>query len=260
VPIALTNEQRLALNLIYEPFSHGGSWPEYRYVEKAFYRNGLEIDRVFAEAPVGLMAPDPARPLFQPQAHETLALTIAGISACEGSEPDIELFLRALSFFVQLEEAYAPPPTGGGPLNAGSEQLVDGLALRPSQAARIYALTRYENGLFGGGGGNPDSWSFEITPKIRRFAGVRTIEDYLQARIVPPRRSAYVSLPEIGEIRSPSPFVLSSALDQGERASRSKAAVPRGLLGLNRVLEHPVVSTIVGSLIVAAIVAAIHGH
>jgi hypothetical protein len=260
VPIKVTDEQRLALNLIYEPFRHGGSWPEYRYVEKALHRNALEIDRVFAEVPIGLIAPDPARPLFHPQAHETLALTIAGISACDGSEADIELFLRALSFFVQLEEKYAPPPTGGSPLNAGSEQLVDVLGLSPSQAARVYALTRYEIGLFGGGGGNPDNWSFEITPEIRRFASVRTIEDYLEARIVPPLRAARASLPDLSHIRSPSPFGLSSALDPPQAVLPPKTSGWRGLLGLNRVLEHPLVSTVVGGLIVAAIVAAIYGH
>lgn len=260
MPITATNRQRVALNLIYEPFRDGASWPEYRYVEKALHRNGLEIDSVFDDMPLGLIAPDPARPIFHPQAHEPLALTIAGISVCDGSESDIELFLRALRLFVELEEKYTPPPTGGAPLTAGSEELIGMLGMTPIEAARVYALTRYEIGLFGGGGGNPDNWSFEITPEIRRFAGVRTIEEYLEARVVPPLHQVRVPLPDLRDLQSPSPFSLPSALESPETALSSAPLGWRSLVGLNRVLEHPLVSTVIGGVIVAVIVTLIYGH
>lgn len=54
----LTDGQRVALNLIYEPFKDGGDWPQQRYVEKALRRHGLALDSVFQGMPQGLMAPD----------------------------------------------------------------------------------------------------------------------------------------------------------------------------------------------------------
>ncbi len=172
----LSDDHRLALNLIYEPFrDDGGDWPQQRYVEKALRRQSLSLDSVFDGLPPGLMAPDPAGTHFYVRPDDRIALTIAGMSACSGSKPDIDLFLRALQFFVTLEDSYSPPPTGGEPLNAGTNELVNDLGLTEAEAARVYQLTRYEIGLFGSGGGGPENWQFELTPDIQRFAGVSTI-------------------------------------------------------------------------------------
>lgn len=178
--------QLAALNIVYAPFRDGGQWPEYGYVDKMLDRRGLEAREVLPTLPASLMRPDPARPSFFLQPHDEVSLTIAGIAHCDGSEADIELFMRALRFFVEVEKQFEPPPTGGGPLQSGSQELMAELGMSPAEAARVYELMTREVGLLGGGGGGPDDWSFELRAEIRRFRGVETFADYLDRRIVPP--------------------------------------------------------------------------
>jgi hypothetical protein len=265
VAIELSDGQRVALNLVYEPFRDGGDWPQQRYLEKSLRRHGLSLDSVFEGMPPGLMAPDPAYTHFYVRPDEPIALTIAGMSACTGSQGDIDLFLRALQFFVALEDAYSPPPTGGGPLNAGTTELVNDLGLTEDEAERVYQLTRHEIGMLGSGGGHPDNWQFELTPDIQRFAGVSTIDDYLEERIVPQayRKAAF----DLGALTSPSPFSLQSALapeplDGPETPSAPESQPTRWhrLTLLNRALAHPLISGILAAVIAGIILAAIYGH
>jgi hypothetical protein len=261
--IELSDGQRVALNLVYEPFRDGGDWPQQRYMEKALRRHGLSFDSVFDGMPPGLMAPDPAYTHFYVRPDEPIALTIAGMSACTGSKRDIELFLRALQFFVALEDSYSPPPTGGGPLNAGTTELVNDLGLTEDEAERVYQLTRHEIGILGSGGGHPDNWQFELTPDIQRFAGVRTIDDYLEKRVVPQayRKTAV----DLEGLTSPSPFSLQAALVTAPADGLSPASSPpparwHRLALLNRALEHPLISGILAAVIAGIILAAIFGH
>jgi hypothetical protein len=196
VALKLSSDQLVALNLIYAPFRDGGPWPDQRYVEKALRPRGLTLD-LFKDGPVGLIAPDPARSHFHIRPENTIGLTIAGVSACNGSGDDIDLFLRALQFFVRLEDAYLPPPAGGQPLYAGSNELVNDLGFTFVEAMRVHHLSQYEIGIFGGGGSGDEQWQLELTPDIQRFAGITTIEQYLDVRVVPgPYRPAALVLEE----------------------------------------------------------------
>jgi hypothetical protein len=259
----MTDGQRVALNLVYEPFRDGGDWPQQRYIEKALRRHGLALDSVFEDMPQGLMAPDPTLTHFYVRPEDPIALTIAGMSVCDGSSADIELFLRALQFFVRLEDSYSPPPTGGEPLYAGTAGLVNDLGLTNAQAARVYQLTRHEIGVLGGGGGNPDSWQFELTPEIQRFAGVTTIERYLEVRIVP--QPYPLRMVDLRTLVSPSPFSAQAALAldlPGEVGipNASSQVRWRRLRIVNRVLEHPLIAAIVGTVVAGIILAAVVGH
>lgn len=264
--LGLTDGQRVALNLVYQPFRDGGDWPQQRYLEKALRREGLSLDSVFEGMPPGLMSPDPAYTHFYVRPDDPIALTIAGMSACEGSDRDVDLFLRALQFFVALEDSYAPPPTGGGPLNAGTTELARDLGITEAEAERVYQLTRHEIGILGSGGGHPDNWQFELTPEIQRFAGVRTIDDYLEKRVVP--QSYRKVAVDLRGLTSPSPFSLPSAL--AAEPSVDLVASPASpepspafwhrLAPLNRALEHPLISGILAAVIAGIILAAIYGH
>jgi len=261
--VDLTDGQRVALNLVYEPFRDGGDWPQQRYVEKALRRHGLGLDSVFEGMPRGLMAPDPTLTQFYVRPEDPIALTIAGMSGCSGSGADIELFLRSLQFFVSLEDSYSPPPTGGQPLYVGTAELVNDLGLTQAQAARVYRLTRHEIGVLGGGGGNPDNWQFELTPEIQRFAGVTTIERYLEVRVVPqpyPPKAI-----DLRTLVSPSPFSVQAAmtLDLPGEDGIPNASPPvrwRRLRIVNRALEHPLISGILAAIIAGIILTAIFGH
>lgn len=263
----VTNHQRIALNLVYEPFRDGAEWPQQRYVEKALRRDGLSLDSVFEGMPPGLMAPDPAYTHFYVRPDDPIALTIAGMSACEGSDRDIDLFLRALQFFVALEDSYSPPPTGGGPLYAGTTELVNDLGLTEADAERVYQLTRHEIGMLGSGGGHPDNWQFELTPDIQRFAGVSTIEEYLEKRVVP--QSYRKAAVDLEGLVSPSPFSLQAALATEPSGGLPVASPPptaspparwHRLALLNRALEHPLISGILAAVTAGIILAAIFGH
>jgi hypothetical protein len=264
VEFELTDDQCVALNLVYEPFRDGGDWPQQRYVEKALRRQGLSLDLVFEGMPQGLTAPDLTRTQFYVRPDDPIALTIAGMSACSGSSADIELFLRALQFFVLAEESYSPPPTGGTPLYVGTADLVNDLGLTQAQAARVYQLTRHEIGILGGGGGNPNNWQFELTPEIQCFVGATTIERYLEERIVPPPYPPKAV--DLRSLVSTSPFSLPAAfaLEVPTEDELAPAASPLvrwpGLMVVNRVLEQPIVAGIIAAVVAGIILAAILGH
>lgn len=182
----LTREQRSVLELIYASFRERAEWPEYQYVERAIYRS-LERDarECLSDFPPGLIYPEPSFGPFDVRRDQPVALTIGGLVNCAGAEEDVSLFIGALRLFVQVEREYELPPTGGEPPSAGSDELRSRLGFSDDQIARVYQLFRTERGLLGGGGGNPESWRFELIPEIRRFASVTTIEDYLALRAVP---------------------------------------------------------------------------
>ena len=183
---------------MYAPFRDGGEWAEYQYVEKMLYKElGVDARDFIRTFPVGLVFPEPSFGSFYVQPDQTIGLTIAGVRLCHGSAEDVRIFLEALKLFVKLEAEHLPPPTGGAPLEAGSHELQTQLGFSEQQAARVYHLFHTEVGLLGGGGGNPTNWRFQLTPDLRRFAGVETIDDYIERRIVPqPYNRAPISLME----------------------------------------------------------------
>ena len=184
--VELTDDQQRTLELIYAPFRNGGVWPEYLYVEKTLYQQlGVDARDFLPTFPAGLIYPEPSFGNFHIQTDQEVALTVAGVARCEGSEEDVRLFIEALRLFVRLEADYLPPPTGGKPLEAGSFELERDLGFSAEQIARVYQLFHTEIGVFGGGGGNPAQWRFQLTPDLRRFAEVAAIDDYLERRIVP---------------------------------------------------------------------------
>lgn len=242
----LSNAQLAALNAVYSPFRDTGEWPRYGYVDKMLDRHGLDAREVLPTLPPSLMRPDPARPGFFAQPADEMSLTVAGVAYCDGSANDIELFMRALRLFVELEERYEPKPTGGELPRAGSKELVAKLGMSPMEAARAYELMTREVGIVGSGGGNAEDWSFELRSEIRRFRGVKTFDDYLRHRIVPP---PYPGLP-VGAIVEQLEPVVSAFAEQ---------LVPRNpatrLWWLIR--EDALLTTIVGGVAVALIVALI---
>jgi hypothetical protein len=245
---SLSDAQLLALNATYGPFRGRAEWPQYAYVDKVVDRSGVEIEEVLRGLPLGLMIPDPARPSFFPQPHDKLKLTIGGIALCEGSEPDLDLFIRALRFFVELEEGHEPPPSGGGSLRVASSELQAALGISTDQLRRIYHLVSNEIGILGSGGGDPDNWSFEIPARIRRFRGVKTIDDYLERRVVPP---AYPEAAAVGlVVERMAPIV--DALEQ-QLAPRHRV-----LALLAAITAHPVISGLI-LIVVGAAVALLFG-
>lgn len=137
-PTPKLSDAQLALNAVYAPFRDTEEWPQYSYVDKMLDRRGLDIREVLPTLPPSLMRPDPARPGFFAQPTDELSLTVAGVARCDGSANDIELFMRALRLFVELEEQHEPKPTGGDLPRAGSKELVAKLGMSPMEAARVY--------------------------------------------------------------------------------------------------------------------------
>lgn len=241
---ALSDAQLAALNVVYAPFRDSGQWPHYGYIDKMLDRSGLDVREVLPSLPVGLMRPDPARPSFFPQLQDEVALTIAGVAYCDGSDADVELFMQALRFFIEREDQFVPSPIDGDAVRAGSRELVGDLGMSSAEAARVYDLIRREIGLLGSGGGGPEDWSFELRPEIRRFRGVKTFVDYLERRIVPP---AFPGLPVAAVVEQLEP-VASALADQ---------LIPRNPLARVwwLVREDALLTAIVGGTAAALIVA-----
>lgn len=241
--LELDNAQLAALNAVYAPFRDTGEWPRYSYVDKVLDRRGLDIREVLPTLPPSLMRPDPGRPGFYAQPSDALSLTVAGVACCEGSSSDIELFMGALRLFVELEDRHEPTPGEGELPRAGSTDLAAQLGMSPVEAERVYELMTREVGLVGSGGGSAQNWSFELRPEIRRFRGIKTFNDYLEHRIVPP---PYPGVP-VGTIVERLEPTVSAFVEQ---------LVPQNATArlLWRIREDTFLTTIVGGVVAALIV------
>jgi uncharacterized protein (TIGR02391 family) len=128
-----------------------------------------------------------------------MILTLEGIAACDRSEGDVAIFLRALRWCVDREAAFIPPsPTEPQELrltkeDAKSDWTAAGADVSDLILEKAYTLLHGEMIPWGSGSG-PAGWTMNITRSVRRFAGVRTLLDYL-AVIQTERAAALASAP-----------------------------------------------------------------
>jgi uncharacterized protein (TIGR02391 family) len=176
----LTDDQLKVLQFVYDTWQTSGlKWPVSQYVDRMLYRRDkLDLAAVLPIIPGRYFRYRPA-----PDQGEMI-LTLEGIAACERSEGDIAIFLRALQWCVDREAAFIPPsPTEPQELrltkeDARSDWTAAGADVSDLVLEKAYALLAGEMIPWGGGTG-PAGWTMNITRSVRRFAGVRTLLDYL---------------------------------------------------------------------------------
>jgi hypothetical protein len=170
-------EQIAVLSAIYEGLKQRDNWPSFQFVDKTLDAQGIDAEEVAKTLPPGLSNLGPGQ-FFRDTEEATL--TIAGLYHCPGTEADLNLILRAVQMAVEIEQSYQPTlDARDRPALRSSQLLAEGADAAAVQ--RVYLVIRFEPWSAGSGSG-ADGWEMFISRAIRRFRGVKTIEEYLERR------------------------------------------------------------------------------
>lgn len=215
-----TSDQMRLLEVIYHGRGQASGearrlrWPIFQYVEQELYRHH-EIDATFvlAECPeIG----GPARGgrygwtwCQTRQPGDEMCLTVAGMVHVPDTSHTTDLFLRVLGVLVDAQRSFEPSPTDVQTVTITAQEVSDCLSPRSlSQAvlADIPSLLSHEPATWHcNAQSSDDSWVLTLSPFLRPYAHLETVEEYLE-RVVevmtpyapepPPLHPSSLSLPE----------------------------------------------------------------
>ncbi|MHB8274159.1 MAG: hypothetical protein ACYDC9_05255, partial [Dermatophilaceae bacterium] len=196
----LTDDQRRVLQLVYEEHQAQAAWPTFGTLDRRVARSKRfpDLGQVVRELPAGLLLPLWSGGMG-PRPDAEMKLTAQGLACCEGAEDDVELFLRALRWFAKRELKFEP--TSGEPVNecfVSGRQLVRGFRLpaeRRPDVERLGRLLVIEQWGCTGSSGSGLDWRVGLGRDVRRFASVRSIEEYVAIKDKSLRESALPPLP-----------------------------------------------------------------
>lgn len=179
-PPSLTPSQEIVLQAIYDEFRPTGKWPVFQHLDTVLDQDhGLDADEgLHSLWPKLVRIYTPIRP------DTPVALRVAGLAHCAGSEDDLALFARTLRWMVEKERTFRPAsPTQAEQQTLTSEELLrdwsaEGEAVSALDVAKALALIEIES-IHAGLGSSEGSWTLTLSPQIRRYRGVRTYVDYL---------------------------------------------------------------------------------
>lgn len=166
----LTDRIRRALQLIYDYFRANAKWAKVERLQRELFRQGDAFDlyAVVEDIPSEYLRRGWDR-------GGEVSLTLRGISVCAGSADDVESVLRLVRLAVERYKGPEEQPTITSDDLRAAE--LDDLAL-----ARVLVLGDSEAFILGGGGGSGSTWTRFISPEIRHFGQVETIDQYLATR------------------------------------------------------------------------------
>ena len=175
--INLTNEQRLYLQAILDYFREFGKWPILKHLEGQFLRThpDLDIEEIAQSLPDGLTH---HVDFWNPESK--VVLTIPGIYKCWGLVPELSSFLNILEICTDLYFN-----SGGETRTLSSADLArDNPTWRDIAIRKVGLLLLSEPHIWStaSGPGIEGDWSITIAKSIRRYRGVKTIEQYLEKR------------------------------------------------------------------------------
>jgi hypothetical protein len=248
-----TPEQRRLLNAIWASFCREGSWPSFLGIDQLLDREGLAVRPLIHSMPLGVMTPDGSSigSQYSPRANDELRVQVGGLRHCDDTESELQLLARVMGYIAERERTFELPSLSTPePLIVSSTEAQADLGLSDEEVARAYALlTTFAWGVLDGGGGNPEQWSFQIDVEgARPYRNVQTAEEYLAVR---------------GEQDRPRLPMLPTPPARATTAYPVTANVEQPLVAEHRVwskviaplLRHPIVSTIIGGLILALLAA-----
>lgn len=172
----LNDNQRLYLETVFDHFRANGKWPTHIYLDQFFFQtHGLDIEEIVQSLPTGLTNPVNVR-----DANSKATLTVSAIYQCWGTVHELDVFAHVLELFV---DAYMRSPDGVA--HTSSNDIAQyNPAWRGSVIRKVGLLLQVEhsNGIWSSfmGPDNEGGWNCEIAREVRRFRGVKTIEEYLE--------------------------------------------------------------------------------
>jgi uncharacterized protein (TIGR02391 family) len=181
--MTLSEDQQVVLQTIYDEFKKSAKWPVLQHLDIVLDQDhGLE-----AEPLLMALREESLVRLYTPVRRESeVALRVAGLAHCEGSEDDLVLFGRALQWTVEKERSFRPSsPSEVEQQIVTSEEAAGewgeaGFDVSHLALQKAYQLLAGEL-IYESQGGDDTSWQIHLSPRIRRFRGVRNYQQYLEA-------------------------------------------------------------------------------
>src|SRR5260370_10920047 len=183
--LELNDDSRLYLQTVFDYFREHGEWPTHRYLEHWFFQAhpDLDIEEVVQSLPSGLTSP-----VDLMDAGSKATLTVSSIYQIWGPVQELDTFVHVVELCV---DAYVSSLDGKPRIS--SNDIVQNNPQWREVAIRKVGLLLLKQTLIWSqfaGPNNEGGWSCEIKPDIRRFRGVKTIEQYLDKRDQPKKTSA----------------------------------------------------------------------
>lgn len=186
----LGDVQRRTLDLILDIVLKTRRWPKYAYVDQELYSDDVDLDAVLESLPLGLFEPDRRYSgSVRLREDDDLRLTIRGVACCSRSEKVVPLFLQTIRWAIEARKDFRM----SSPHEVERRQwsLVDvtnGVGLKAfgelsmARPALVVRLMENEPDLlrWSGPPDDPTDWRIDIPREIRRYAGINSIEDFLQ--------------------------------------------------------------------------------
>ena len=166
---ALNDRQQALLQRIYDHFQASALWPRYRQLEIDLW-NQAPLHEIISGIPGSLIVVE--TPI---QRGTTCSLTLRGIAHCEGSQDDVENFVRAVALLASQYVQH------GEDVKVHSDLIASELGLSEIQCRRVVELLWREGGtLIGGGSRSNDGASSELNigPSALHFVGTSSLEDF----------------------------------------------------------------------------------
>ncbi len=190
--IDLTDEQRLYLQAIFDYFREYGKWPTHTYLERQFLRThpDLDIEEIAQSFPAGLTSQ-----VDSLNTESKAILTVPAIYQFWGPVQELSTFILVIETCV--ENYYS---SGGETRSLSSADLArDNPTWRDNAIRKVGLLLLGEPRIWStfAGPDNDGDWSCVIAKDIRRFRGVKTIEQYLEKRNIPKKITSQPIIPDI---------------------------------------------------------------
>jgi len=182
--VPLSQDQRTALQLIYDRFRARGAWTTFGDVDRQLRRLGLNSDTVIQSLAGSLLLPfDISR--LRPITRDELKLSLRAINLCQGGQEDIDSFLRLLPWLAEKELEFNPDDAHPeADLRVKMSEIREFLELPHDSAGpidRLRQLISLQRWGWSGGEIQPGDWFIQVDRGIFRFANVSTLDDYLEA-------------------------------------------------------------------------------
>jgi hypothetical protein len=171
----LNDDQRLYLQTIFGYFCEYGKWPTHQYLDQLFLQTHpeLDIEEIGQSLPRGL-----TDPMKMWNADSKATLTASAIYQCWGSVQELETFVQVIELCVDTYMTAL-----GEDVRISSDDVARYHPLwKESAIHKVGSLLSLEHGIWSIFMGPEDdgSWSCKLERGIRRFRGVKTIEEYLE--------------------------------------------------------------------------------
>jgi hypothetical protein len=183
--LSMAPDQHHLLQAVYDRFRADGAWPAFITVDRPLRRQGMDTGAVAQAIPQSLLL-RPMPGTYRPNPNDLVRLTIRGIAACDGSDDDIDHFVRLLRWLAEKEIEFEPTTGADETMpRLTSAEIRDHLDLGETDTCplrRLYAMLQLDHWGLGGSGGTPDDWFVHVGPDIWRYRDVQTAEDCAAAR------------------------------------------------------------------------------